>query len=262
MTATMVYDIETVPDIEFGRRLLNCPDANSREIADALAKRRLEQTNGATSFLPHYLQKIVAISVVVRTDVWVKVWSLGEPESNEHLLISRFFQGIERYTPNLVSWNGNGFDLPVLHYRSLLHGVVSPQYWETGERDPNFKWNNYLNRYHQKHLDLMDVLSGYQSRAYASLDEISKLLKLPGKIGIKGEDVFEKFMASEIQDIRHYCETDVLNTYLIFLKFQLIRGHLTEAARSVEEKQLKAHLLSSQKPHLLEFLEAWELNEK
>lgn len=253
MAVTMVYDIETVPDIEFGRKLLNCPDASVLEAAEVLTKRRLEQTDGASSFLPHYLQKIVAISVVVRTEEWVKVWSLGEPESSEKVLINRFFQGIERYSPNLVSWNGNGFDLPVLHYRSLLQGVAAPQYWEMGERDSNFKWNNYLNRYHQRHLDLMDVLSGYQARAYAPLDEISKQLGLPGKVGITGGDVFEKFLASDIHSIRDYCETDVLNTYLVFLKFQLIRGHLNEETLSLEEEQLKEYLLSSQKPHLLGF---------
>lgn len=262
MPITMVYDIETVPDLELGRRLLNCPEASSLEVADALAQRRLEQTNGSSSFLPHYLQKVVAISVVVRTDAWVKVWSLGEPESDEELLISRFFQGVERYSPNLVSWNGTGFDLPVLHYRSLLYGISSAQYWETGDRDPNFKWNNYLSRYHQRHMDLMEVLSGYQARAYAPLDEISKLLRLPGKLGVNGGDVFEKFMASDIQGIRDYCETDVLNTYLIFLRFQLVRGHLTEETFSLEKERLKDYLSSSQKPHLLEFLEAWKLNDK
>ncbi len=80
--------------------------------------------------------------------------------STEKELIERFYDGIDRFTPNLVSWNG-GFDLPVLHYRALKHGVPGRRYWETGNEDTSFKWNNYLSRYHQRHLDLMDVLAMY-----------------------------------------------------------------------------------------------------
>ena len=61
------------------------------------------------------------------------------------------------------SWNGGGFDLPVLHYRALLHGVQAPRYWEMGDEDTAFRYNNYLSRFHWRHLDVMDVLSGHQN---------------------------------------------------------------------------------------------------
>jgi predicted PolB exonuclease-like 3'-5' exonuclease len=257
MPATMVYDIETVPDIEGGRKLLGLFEANDAEVREALVARRCEQTQGTSEFLQHYLHRIVAISVVVRTDQWVKVWSLGELESTEKELISRFFQGVERYLPTMVSWNGSGFDLPVLHYRSLIQGVAAPQYWEVGDNDPTFKWNNYLGRYHQRHTDLMEVLAGYQSRAYAPLDEIAKLLGFPGKMGMEGGAVWQKYEESNLQSIRDYCETDVLNTYLIYLRFQYIKGHLDKEGLSFEEERLKEHLKMSHKSHLLEFLGAW-----
>ena len=70
----------------------------------------------------HHLNRVVAIAVVLRAGERFRVWALGGAESSEAELVERFFDGIERYSPNLVSWNGGGFDLPVLHYRALLHG--------------------------------------------------------------------------------------------------------------------------------------------
>jgi len=259
MAITMVYDLETVPDVVAGRRLLALPqETTDAEVAEALSARRAQQTQGASTFLPHYLQQIVGISVVVATPDWVKVWSLGDLDATESQIIFRFFEGIQKYTPTLVSWNGSGFDLPVLHYRSLLHGVAAPRYWENGEQDNNFKWNNYLSRYHQRHLDLMDVLSAYQSRAYAPLDELAVLLGFPGKMGMHGSEVWETYQAGGLERIRNYCETDVLNTYLIYLRFQQIRGQIDTSERILAEEHLKAHLFSTGKPHLLAFLETWE----
>jgi predicted PolB exonuclease-like 3'-5' exonuclease len=258
MSMVMVFDIETVPDVEQGRRLLELQaTASDKEVRDALIERRLKQTQGSSDFLPHYLQKIVAISVVARTEDWVKVWSLGDESSSEKELVLRFFQGLERYTPWLVSWNGGGFDLPVLHYRALYHSIACPRYWDTGENDPQFKWNNYLSRFHQRHTDLMDVLAGFQTRANAPLDEIAKMLGFPGKMGMKGSEVLEQFENQNLKSIRDYCETDVLNTYLVFLRYQFLRGQLNEETLAFEENRLREHLKMSEKPHLLEFLELW-----
>lgn len=259
MAITMTYDIETIPDLVNGRRLLNLsPESSDQEVAEGLYNRRMIQTQGSSQFLPHYLQQIVAISVIVSTDEWVKVWSLGDEHSSEAEIIERFFEGIQRYTPILVSWNGSGFDLPVLHYRSLLHKVCAPRYWEIGETDNNFKWNNYLSRYHYRHTDLMDVLAGYQGRANAPLDELAIMLGLPGKMGMHGREVFAQYQKGEILSIRHYCETDVLNTYLIYLRFQLIKGQKSLEDFQLEEERLRSYLLGTGKPHLIEFEEKWQ----
>ena len=74
--------------------------------------------------------------------------SLGTPQDNEATLIQSFYRVIEKYTPQLVSWNGGGFDLPVLHYRALVHGIPAGI---RGEDDRDFKWNNYISRYHSRH---------------------------------------------------------------------------------------------------------------
>ena len=164
----LVFDIETVPDVELGRRTLGLADLSDAQVAKAMYTLR-RQENGS-DFLPLEQHRVVAISCVLRRAEQLKVWSLGDEHSSEAELIARFFDGIEKYTPDLVSWNGSGFDLPVLHYRALKAGVQAPRYWETGEEDQSFRWNNYLNRYHWRHLDLMDLLSGFQARGRASLE--------------------------------------------------------------------------------------------
>jgi predicted PolB exonuclease-like 3'-5' exonuclease len=255
----LIFDIETIPDVDAGRKLLGLNDLPDQEVAMAMLQLRRQDTGH--DFLQHYLQRIVAISAVVRQSDGhrnkIKVWSLGEANSSEAELIQRFFDGVDRFSPILVSWNGSGFDLPVLHYRALLHGIQAPRYWEMGEEDQSFRYNNYLSRYHYRHMDLMDILSGYQARAVAPLDNIAKMLGFPGKMGKSGANVWQQYFAGEITDIRDYCETDVLNTYLVYLRFQLMRGKLTPSSYDSECAMLKEYLTQENKPHLNEFLAAW-----
>ena len=251
---TMIFDIETIPDVVAGRKLrdlsANLPDT---EVANAMYALRRQDTG--SDFLQLHLHKIVAISVVVATLEQVKVWSLGDIDSAEPELIERFFAGIERYKPTLVSWNGTGFDLPVLHYRSLLHGIEAKTYWDTGKFNSDFKWNNYLNRYHTRHTDVMDILGGY--RGGVQLTEVAQMLGFPGKMGLSGAKVWDDFCAGKIGAIRDYCETDVLNTYLIYLRLNLIRGELTTANYQQQQQNLIKMLDQSDKQHLQQFAKIW-----
>ena len=253
----LVFDIETVPDVELGRRLYNLDGVPDADVAAQMFMRRRQQTEGQTDFLRHHLHRVVAISVLLNTRAKLSLWSLGDEDAPEAELIRRFYEGIERYSPTLVSWNGRGFDLPVLHYRALLHGISAPRYWETGDDDQSFRWNNYLSRFHERHTDLMDVLSGYEFRAAAPLDEIAVMTGLPGKMGMHGGAVWDRFQAGELAAIRDYCETDVLNTYLVFLRFQLMRGRLGAEEYQGECARVKDMIRAEPRPHLLEFLEAW-----
>jgi predicted PolB exonuclease-like 3'-5' exonuclease len=252
----IVFDIETIPDIEGGRRLYNLHDLSDKEVANVMFYKRRQETDDS-EFLRLHLHRVVAISLVMRDHDSFKVWSLGDPDAPEEEIIRSFFDGIERHTPTLVSWNGGGFDLPVLHYRSLVHGISAPRYWETGEEDSSFKWNNYLSRFHTRHTDLMDVLAGFQPRANAPLDEMATLLGFPGKMGISGAKVWDAYRHGDIHSIRNYCETDVLNTYLIYLRFQLIRGQLTRSEYDKECRLVREVLKQQGKAHLEEFLSAW-----
>lgn len=253
--SVLVFDIETIPDVEAGKRLYQLEGLDEAGAAEAMFALRREKVGH--DFLPHYLQKIVAISLVMANRQQLKVWSLGNEQSDEKELIERFFGGIDKHIPTLVSWNGSGFDLPVLHYRAMLHSVSAPTYWEAGETQQQFKWNNYLSRYHNRHLDLMDVLASYQSRAYAPLDEVASMLGFPGKMGMSGAKVFEQYQAGNIKSIRDYCETDVLNTYGVYLRFELMRGNIShdEYQQSIET-MLTTLREDSRRQHLLEFADA------
>lgn len=252
-----VFDIETVPDVAAGRRLYDLDGLSDADVAKAMFHMRRQET-GDSEFLRHHLHQVIAISAVFRSADSLQVWSLGKPASPESELIQRFFDGIDRFTPTLVSWNGGGFDLPVLHYRSLVHGIAAPRYWETGDEDNSFRWNNYLSRFHARHTDLMDVLAAYQPRANAPLDQIAAMLGFPGKMGMSGGKVWDSYLAGDIEGIRNYCETDVLNTYLVYLRFELIRGRLSPSRYEEECQQLRDYLSTQGKAHLNEFLQAWQ----
>ena len=252
----LVFDIETVPALEGGSRIYDLHGLSDKDTASALFNLR-RQENGS-EFLRLHLHRVVSISVVLRSAQGVKVWSLGDEDSTEKELIERFYDGIDRFTPQIVSWNGGGFDLPVLNYRALKHGVVARRFWETGNEDTSFRFNNYLSRFHQRHLDLMEQLAMFNGRANAPLDQIATLLGFPGKMGMSGAKVFDTFQAGDLKAIRDYCETDVLNTWLVFLRFQMLRGELDATGYQAELDLLRDYLKAEGHPHFLRFLDSWE----
>lgn len=256
MTPVLVFDIETIPDVAGLRLLQGHSDAMSdAEVAQAACAARQAQ-NGST-FLPHHLHRIAAISCVFRDDHGFRVRSLGSLEDDEARLVGDFFRVIQRYTPQLVSWNGSGFDLPVLHYRALAHGVQAPRYWDQGEEDREFRWNHYLGRYHSRHLDMMDFLALYNSRAYAPLDDIARLCGFPGKQGVDGAQVWPLYQQGRLQEIRDYCETDVVNTYLVYCRFQFLRGQMPADAYEAEMALVRSSLAALEGRHWRAFLDAW-----
>jgi predicted PolB exonuclease-like 3'-5' exonuclease len=257
MTPILVFDIETVPDTAGLRKVWALGEEVSDDAVVELAMQRRRQATGS-DFLPTHLQRVVALSCVLRERDSVRIWSLGGAQDGEREIVQRFFDGIEKYTPQLVSWNGGSFDLPVLHYRALIHGVAGCCYWDLGEGNRDFKFNNYISRFHTRHIDLMDVLAGYVNRAWAPLDEVAQLCGLPGKLGMDGSQVYAAWKRGEIEAIRNYCETDVANTYALFQRFQMIRGLLTPEAYAREIEMLRAFIASQDAPHWREFSAAWK----
>ncbi|AHF01273.1 3'-5' exonuclease [Thiomicrospira aerophila AL3] len=256
MSAVLVFDIETVPDIASARQVYGWQELSDQDCLAALSlKRRIET---GSDFPKHFLHQVVAISAVLKTADDVKIWSIGEVDDNEASLLQRFFDGIGRFQPTLVTWNGGGFDLPVLHYRALKHGINAQAYWDMGDFNRERKWHNYISRYQFAHIDLMDVMAGYQPRANAKLDEISLMLGLPGKMGLSGAGVLEQYLAGDIQGIRDYCELDVINTYLIYLRFQLMRGWLDQAAYQHTQAELTEVLKNSTHSHWQAYHQAWQ----
>ena len=255
----LVFDIESIPDTE-GLRLLRgvAPEVPDVEVHRQWAQDRKDA--GQNDFLPHYLQRVLVISCVFRNAEGLRVHSFVDRDgASEGRVIQNFFKTVEQKQPQLVSWNGGGFDLPVLHYRGLRHGVTANKYWDLGEDDREYKWNNYISRYHMRHLDLMDLLALYQPRANAPLDAMAKLCGFPGKLGMDGSQVYAAYQEGKLEDIRRYCETDVMNTYLVYCRFQKMRGGLTEAEYDQEVLLVKSSLgeLAPAEPHWQEYLAAW-----
>jgi predicted PolB exonuclease-like 3'-5' exonuclease len=103
----------------------------------------------------------------------------------------------------------------------------------------------------------MDLLALYQGRANAPLDDLAQLMGLPGKLGMKGAGVWDAYQAGRVADIRNYCETDVVNTYLVFLRFQQMRGALTPEQHKAQCELVRSTLGKSAEPHWKEFLSRW-----
>jgi len=255
----LVFDIESIPDIAGLRALRGTPaEATDEQVYAAWLAER--QAKGLSDFMPLHLQRVLCISVVFRNSEGLRIHSfVDRDDQSEGKVVQTFFHAVEKHMPQLVSWNGSGFDLPVLHYRGLRHGVEASKYWDMGEDDREFKWNNYISRYHMRHLDLMDLLAMYSPKNNAPLDAMAKLCGFPGKLGMDGSQVYAQYLAGQTEDIRRYCETDVMNTYLVYCRFQKMRGGLTGAEYEQEMALVKDTLgqLAPTESHWDEYLKAW-----
>ena len=257
MTPVLAFDVETVPDCPGIRRLFDLPGSlPDHEVAEVAFQKR--RTVSGNDFLPPHLQRVIVISCVLRDDDGVKLFSIGEPETAEGAAIQRFFEGINKYLPQMVSWNGRGFDLPVLVSRGLIHGVGAACFWDTGADNKDFRFSNYINRFHDRHVDLMDVLSIYGGSRGSPLDEVARLAGFPGKLGMQGAAVWDSYRRGAIAAIRDYCEADCANTYLLYLRFQLMRCAYSAERYAAECALLRTTLEKRQEPHWQKFLSLWK----
>jgi hypothetical protein len=220
----IVWDLETIPDIA-GYAAANALTGKSDgEIREALGNK----------FPKHIYHAIVCIGALVahkENDHWT-VDAISAPhvgDRTEKQLISAFVDKIAELNPELVTFNGNTFDLPVLRYRAMIHAVAAP----------GLTARPYFNRYTEDAMDLCDVLSSFAPHTKASLNELSKIMGLPGKPDdIDGGEVEKYFHEGRIQEIADYCESDVVNTYRVWLRYELFRGKLTDAAFQASEANL------------------------
>lgn len=238
LSSVLVWDLETVPDLDAVRRIHGAAEASDAEAGELLG--------GAFPKLP--LHKIVCIGALLaeRTPHGFSVTALGAPhigQRAEARLISDFAAKIQETKPQLIGFNGHGFDLPVKRYRAMVNYVSAP----------GLICRNYFNRYSDECLDLCDALASFDGRGKLKLDDLCRVLGLPGKPkDTDGSCVAELVAAGRIQDVANYCETDVVNTYRVFLRYELFRGGLDGSGFVSSEENLQ-HFLSAQipsKPHL------------
>ena len=260
----LVFDIETIPDDSCCENLTGEKPNDINEAREKLIQYHLEITDGKNSFLRQPFHKIVAISFLLcdvvskngyETYDLVELRSGGTIDSKEYDLISGFFSFIEKHKPRLISFNGRTFDIPVLKYRAMMHLIQSRYFYLSGD-----KWNNYNQRYSSDwHCDLLEVLSDYGASARVKMHEVCAILGIPGKFGLDGSKVLSMHDEGKVKQIRDYCETDVINTYIIYLRFMHHTGRISMKSYDYAIEKLVDYLYNESKdrPHLQEFLRAW-----
>ena len=264
MTNYVVFDLETVPDLSIARRILNLnADVPDEKVRGAIGEKyaRPDQ-DPQQAFVKPPLHRIVCIGAVYaeRDDEGpFGVRSIGARhvgEKDEAQLIGDFVANLPRDDagrgPVLVSFNGGSFDLPVLRYRALAHGIPVPGLFRGGSRD-------YWYRFSWDHIDLCDMLSGFGASSRPSLNEMAALLGVPSKLdGMEGSQVQAFVQAGRLDDVASYCLSDVITTFRLLLRFALVRGELDQRhhSQSEESLDLAVERLAKQRPILRAMLQS------
>jgi predicted PolB exonuclease-like 3'-5' exonuclease len=237
MSNIIVWDIETIPDLKGFAAANGHVGKSDDEVRAELGDK----------FPKHIYHSIICIgALVAHCEGHWTVGALGAPhvgERSERELIASFVEKIATLLPQLVTFNGSSFDLPVLRYRAMVHGVAAP----------GLAARPYFHRYTEDAIDLCDVLSSFSSQAKATLHELSRVMGLPGKPdGISGAEVEKYYRDGRIREIADYCESDVVNTYRVWLRYELFRGRVSEAEFQASEANLIEFVKArgNTKPHL------------
>jgi len=224
----LAWDLETIPDLDGFAAANGMTGKSSDEIRVAIGDR----------FPKHIYHSIICLGALI-ADEGPTGWTVracGVPHvgmRSERELIRSFVERIADLNPQLVTYNGSAFDLPVLRYRAMIHKISAA----------GMAARNYFNRYTEDAVDLCDVLSSFGAGNKVTLNELSLIMGLAGKHdGIDGTQIESLYYARRIEEIANYCQADVVNTYRIWLRFELFRGRLTEAQFQASEQNLIDYL--------------------
>lgn len=262
----LVFDLETVPDTAFARKLWpEHAELDDEAMGKHIAQYFLDKSGGRSDFHSPPFHKIVAIGCLLAdieqedngTESYRlrKLGCIGDEGDDEATLLQKFFDFGAKEQLRLVSFNGLGFDIPVLKLRALHHHM--PIKWFMNHLVS--KWDHYSSKNALNyHTDLAEAFGTF--RGLPKLDEICTLAGLPGKLDISGNKVSELYAAGKLGDIRDYCETDVLNTYLLYLHHQRLGGILFPELMADEVTRLHEYMNKEggTRPHLSQFLKAWQ----
>ena len=242
----MAFAVETVPDVEFGRRLHGLEGLTDKQVGYVMQTRQREQTG--SEYLSLEQHRIVAIAVTLRTDAGVSVAGLGEADTTEAGLIRHFLDAVARHRPTLVSWNGRGYELPVLRCRALRHCLAS----DPGQRggDPGVAFG-------RPHVALRDELSGERDHGGVGLDALARLLGLPGQRDQPAERAWQAHLEGRIDDLRQDCAATATSIYLVHLRCELLRGRLTRDEHDRECGLVRRGLAQSGVARLEQYLADW-----
>ena len=258
----LVFDIETVADIDAARRIYpQLADLNDADTLSALTAIRTQEAGHDFMRLP--LQRIVCISALYIKDGKLSLFSLTADKFSEKDILAKFFRAFSdlETLPQLISWNGSGFDIPVLIYRAMQYDLSAPWLFEEGERIKNMRFDNYVNRFHTRHLDLMDRFSQYGASRREAMDIVASLYGLPGKTDVDGSMVGALVSSGDWQTLSIYCESDVMNTWLIYLRWLRLTGKLSSPDFDAWQQQsydyLAQYTQADGSPRHQEFIADW-----
>jgi len=224
-----IFDCETIPDIDLILQTFQTTADDAYTITQEALK-TYEEEKG-TTFLPLPYHRVVALSAVIADEFgrFIKVGNFGEGEEDEASIIRHFFRFIEEKNPRLVSFNGRGFDMPMLLIRAMKYNLSFPAWFDQNNPILNkTKWENYRQRFAEGfHLDLLDSMGSFGAVRNLKLDTLCSMAGIPGKYDISGEQVLDLYYTDKLDLIQEYCQSDVLNTYWLYLKYELLRGDLT-----------------------------------
>lgn len=274
------FDIETAPCIDTGRKVYDLSPLDISCLTDADVLEVMYENAGATDkdpqpMLKSVFQRVVAISAVVRKfdratgAVELSIHSLPTGEISENVdefderrMIERFLMQLGARKPQIVGYNHSGFDIPTLFQRAIVHGIDITNFCVRPEKP----WDpvpDYFNDKNDWNVDLKNVIGSW-GKAAPKLTEIARACGIPAKIGGEGSEVADMWFAGKRREIVNYCEGDVLTTYLLWLRTARASG-LINSQTLFDEDVIFRQMLEdgrAEKPHLGEFLDQLEANEK
>lgn len=220
-----IFDCETIPDTTLIRQQFHL-EGDDRQVTEEAF--RMQEEKSGSSFLPVPFHQVVAISAVISDDFgkFEKVSSI-EGES-EREMIANFLAFIDRHNPKLVSFNGRNFDMPMLMIRAMKYNLSCPAFYDKDNQIlGKSKWDNYRYRFSDRfHVDLMDHISEFGAVRGLKLDLLCTMAGIPGKFDVSGDQVHQLWYDDKLDEIKEYCESDVLNTYWLYLKYELLKGNM------------------------------------
>ena len=221
-----IFDCETIPDASLVREGFSL---EGDDLSVSLEAFKQQEAKSGSSFLPLPYHQVVAISAVICDDFgrFKKVSSIEGKDEKE--MLSSFLGFIDKHNPKLISFNGRSFDIPMLMIRAMKYNLSCPAYFEVENKMFNKnKWDNYRYRFSDKfHVDLMDHISEFGAARGLNLNTLCMMMGMPGKFDVSGDQVHLLYHDNKLEAIKEYCESDVLNTYWLYLKYELLKGNLT-----------------------------------
>jgi 3'-5' exonuclease len=252
-TAFLILDTESVPDGQLIGRVKYPGEELSPEeaIARAQAEARAASRDGS-DFLPVTFQYPIAVCVLrVAADFTLQALAcLDAPDFRPREIVRKFWLGVAHYRPKLVTFNGRGFDLPLLELAAFR--------WGFSVRDHFY---NSRNRYNGNHVDLLDWLSNYGAcRLAGGLNLLAKLLGKPGKTEVSGDKVYGLCRDGRLQEVNDYCLCDTLDTYFVFLRTRVLLGEVSADEERALARRARVWLgaKAEELPALRAYLDCWD----